>query len=89
MEEIIDHLHQLLLTVNQIIDGIKPIDFQGAINWGDLHCAHAYFGVDENAKPHYLVVIEEAAPGEYDFCRHIAQELAARGWPDIEISTEW
>ena len=89
MEEIIDLLHQLLLTTNDILLRMEPANFPGAINWADLKCINAYLGVDASADPSYLVFIEEVAPNESAVRNHIAQELATCGWPNVEVITEW
>ena len=89
MEDIIDHLHGLLLATNGILMRMEPANFPGAINWADLKCISAHLSVDQNADPTYQVVIDEAAPDEAKFCAHIAQELAARGWPGVQVITEW
>ena len=89
MEDTIDHLHSLLLATNGILMRMEPANFPGAINWGDLKCISAHLGVDRNADPTYQVVIDEAAPDESKFHEHIAQELAAYGWPGVQVITEW
>ena len=89
MEEIIDHLHCLLLATNGILMRMEPANFSGAINWADLKCTDAILGVDQYADPTYQVVIDEAAPDEAKFCEHIAQELATLGWPGVQVITEW
>lgn len=83
-------LADLRTAVDQIVAKIDPQDFPGsAINWGDLGCKAAYIGADEDGHVLHLVVIDEAAPGESEFCRHVAEQLAACGWPDVEVSTKW
>jgi hypothetical protein len=89
MDEIIETLNRLHAAVDNIIEKMNPADWHGAINWGDLGCAEALVGVNEDRQLIYRVVVEEAAPGEDAFCRHIEQELARRGWGNVSVSTEW
>lgn len=86
----VNDLIALRAAANQIVAQIKPKDFPGAaINWGDLGCRAAYLGVDEQGNVHNLVIIDEASPAEYPFCQYVADQLAAQGWPDVEVATEW
>lgn len=89
LDEIQQLLKRLHSAVDDIIAQMQPAEWQGCINWGDLGCKDAVFGVDEDRRYFCRVVVEEAAQGETAFCRHIEQELAKRGWPDVEVATEW
>ena len=89
MDEIVETLRRLHAAVDNIIAKMTYADFPGAINWGDLGCKDALIGVDEDRRLCYRVVVEEAAPGEVAFCRHIERELAVLGWPNVEVTTEW
>ena len=66
--------------------------FIGAINWGDLHCVEALYCVDEHGTETYRVLIEEAAPDNYDFNVFVVEQLSERFNADIrsfESRTEW
>ena len=83
-------LVKLRTATDQIVSQIKPQDFpNAAINWGDLGCHAAYLGVDEQGNVHNLVIIDEASPAEYPICKYLADQLAAQGWPDVEVATQW
>ena len=89
IEKIVERLRRLHAAVDNIIALMKPDDFRGAINWGDLGCRDALIGVNEDGRLCYRVLVEEAAPGESEFCAHIERELAKRDWPNVEVRTEW
>lgn len=56
----------------------------GAINWGDLGCADV--GTKDEG---YYAVIEEADPAAWELCRFVADRLAAAGFDNVDVSTEW
>ena len=86
----LDYLIQLREATDKLVAKIKPEDFpNAAINWGDLGCRSVYIGIDESRTVHHLVIIDEAAPGEQEFCRHVADKLKELGWQDVEVITEW
>lgn len=89
IEKIVERLRRLHAAVDNIIATMTFTDFPGAINWGDLGCRDALIGVDEDGRLCYRVIVEEAAPGETAFCRHIERELAKKDWPNVDVSTEW
>lgn len=57
---------------------------RGAINWGDLGCADV--GTKDEG---YYAVIEEADPAAWELCRFVADRLAAAGFDNVDVSTEW
>jgi hypothetical protein len=83
-------LTALGIDADQIIAQIEPQNFpKAAINWGDLGCRAIYMSVDDEGDTRYLIIVEEAAPGESEFCLYIANKLAELGWPNVEVITEW
>jgi hypothetical protein len=64
----------------------------GAINWADLHCVSVecgeslYYG---EVTAFRRVWIEEANENNQELKEYIAAYLAQRGFPDIEVRTEW
>lgn len=59
-----------------------------AINWGDLGVVEVVW-CRSLTRTWYCVLIEEAAPDNWEFQKFVADELAAGGWPDVEVRTEW
>jgi hypothetical protein len=76
-------------AADNILDGLDPAAFDEPINWGDLGALRAAQCVDERGRRWVRVEIEEAAPGCEKLCATVAAGLAAQGWPDVEIVTEW
>lgn len=61
------------------------IDDGEPINWGDLKCNEVKKFEDGS----YLVVIDEASPGDCTtFCEYIESYMASWGW-QIRVETEW
>lgn len=82
-------LRKLRAAVDEIVLAMKPEDFPGAINWGDLGCHSVALCVDEDGHVELSVVIEEADQSETAFCFYVADQLRARGWGDVLVETEW
>jgi hypothetical protein len=65
----------------------------GAINWADLSCVEAClvrsFSGGKSLEARYQVSIEEVAPDQREFIEAIGSQLRKRGWPDVEVLTEW
>lgn len=76
-------------AADAILDGLDPAAFNEPINWGDLGAVCAMQCVDERGHRWVRVEIEEAAPGCEKLCVAVADGLAAQGWPDVEVMTEW
>ena len=55
-----------------------------AINWGDLHCRDV-----ERADDGWRVWVSEASPEATRFQAYLQRKLAALGWADVEMRTEW
>ena len=66
----------------------KPLP-EGAINWGDLHCVEAFVRIGSVRGMSGEVLIEEAAPDNYDFQVAVNEGLKARGFDNVEVRTEW
>lgn len=79
----------LQATVDRIIATMKYADLPGVINWGDLGYRDALIGVDDDGLLRCQVVVEKAFLGKAAFCRHIERELAEKGYPNVEVCTEW
>lgn len=61
------------------------IDSEEPVNWGDLKCNEVKKFDDGN----YLVVIDEASPGDCQtFCEYIERYMESWGWI-IKVETEW
>ena len=82
-------LRKLHAAVDEIVMAMKPEDFPGAINWGDLGCYSVALCVDEDGRVELSVVIAESDPSETAFRFHVADQLRARGWGDVAVDTEW
>lgn len=89
INDIIEYLSRLRAATDNIIATMRPSAFPGAINWGDLGCKAALLGIDDDGRMCLRVVVEEVSPDEADFCRYIAQQLAAHDWPAVDVMTEW
>jgi len=77
------------VTESIVIDTFGLPTFNEAINWGDLHCTSAERYTEHTGETGYRVYIEEASPECWKFCQYIADQLTARGYPDVEVKTEW
>lgn len=64
-------------------------DIDGAINWGDLHCAEVGCVIREDGQIYYRVVIEEAAAGSSELIAFIQTEFTKHNFERIEVETEW
>ena len=60
-----------------------------AVNWADLRCAIAEHFEDHEGHAGWRVWIEEAAPEADQLKEFVAADLAAHGWPGVEVVTEW
>jgi hypothetical protein len=61
----------------------------GAVNWADLGPVSVEHYADNHDYRGYRVNIEEAAPDAYELQRFVAAYLAKRGFPGVEVRTEW
>jgi hypothetical protein len=61
----------------------------GPINWGDLHpWSVEHYETDEGEEG-YRVWIEEAAESAYELQKFVHSYLKKRGFPRVEVKTEW
>lgn len=61
----------------------------GAVNWTHLRCTEALRSVSDQGEVSYAVLISEASPEAATLQQSVAAELARRGFPDIDVITEW
>ena len=59
------------------------------VNWASLGVSDIEYYKSRAGTEGYRVRIEEAAPGCENLCGFIAKFLAGRGYPDIDVVTEW
>lgn len=74
-------------------------DIDGAINWGDLHCAGAEICLRSDGSEYINILIEEAAPDAYYLRNFIEtymkskmlqdEELSLVNLEELHIETEW
>ena len=74
-------------------------DIDGAINWGDLHCADVEICLRSDGSEYINVLIEEAAPEAYDLRNFIEtymkskmlqdEELSLVNLEELHVETEW
>lgn len=93
-KELQEKLIRLRLKVEEILkDASKRKDeFTGSINWGDLHCVEALYCIDEYGVETYRVLIEEAAPDNYNLNVFVVEQLSERFNANImsfTSRTEW
>lgn len=85
------NLKLLRAATNNAIDAARTAvpAISGAINWGNLRCVSAEHWRNDEGAEGYRVWIEEAAPECSELHRGVAAHLAAAGFNDIEVITEW
>ncbi len=89
-DPIIDRLKRLRADCEAGLDVLKQKqEIGGAINWADLHCHSACSVIDDEAITWYEVIISEAAPDSYELHGWMRTWLTQRGWPVVEVRTEW
>lgn len=59
------------------------------VNWADFQCVCAEYYVEDCSGVSYRVYIEEADSNNTEVISFIADELAMRGYKNIEIKLEW
>lgn len=83
-------LKKLSFEVDVIISELDPQAIAGAINWGDLGCAEAWYAINDQGEEWFRVRIEEADPVNPALINAVGRGLSARGWPDnVEVRCEW
>ena len=91
----LDSIHAglvLLREATNAVIGEHQADSDGtgeAINWADLHCVETCYIFDSFGDSRYCVVIEEASPECPVFHRAVRNGLAAAGFQNIDVRTEW
>jgi len=82
-DKIISHIRTIVDEACFEAKHVEP-RIQGAINWGDLGCAAV--GTKDSG---YYAVVEEADAGNYELQKYILDALAAQGFENVEVTTEW
>jgi len=85
----VEWLKSLCEAVDEVCKQADPKRFDGAINWGDLGCVSAMWVMDDSGIEYASVLIEEASDSNYDFQLYVMENLVLRGFPDVEVRTEW
>ena len=67
----------------------RKMQFDDAVNWGDLGCIAAEYVLDSEGTESFRVVIAEAAPDAGEFRRFIEEALGQSGFPAVDVATEW
>ena len=80
-------------TVEEILEELGSLkqperDRFGAINWGDLGCIEVRWFKSDLGDEGYSVLIEEASPYS-KLGENVKRMLRERGFPDVEVNTEW
>lgn len=83
------HLGRLTQRTDVALCAAKQANTPGAINWGDLRCVEACVSLDSSGDLYYQVSIEEAAPDSTELRQFVADALAAEGWGNVRVVTEW
>lgn len=67
-----------------------PETFEGeAINFINLGCIDVKFCVSMDGSERYIVYVDEASPNAVGLQSFISEELAIRGFKNIQVITEW
>ena len=80
---------QLKKATANAITAAEDAQVEGAINWGSLYCVEAWVMIEAQAGMSGSVLIEEAAPDNYEFQKFIIGYLSERGFRDVGVRTEW
>lgn len=72
------------------VKGLDTPFSSDAVNWGDLGCYNARWFRDSDGIEGAEVEISEASPdGAFFFRQWVQEQLAARGYLDVSVKTEW
>ena len=83
-------LKKLRAVADDAIRGVKRgFNSLTPVNWGDLSCRQAAWVVTDDGSAYAEVLIEEASPDATEFRETIRCELARRGYPGVQVVTEW
>lgn len=86
----VEKLQDLRAATNEVLFEIKKNKFTSPVNWGDLFCSEALWVLNHYGEARAQVIIEEAAPeGNEKLHSIVVVELEKRGWPNVEVFTEW
>ena len=81
-------LARLQRETNEIL-AAAPNTIGGPVNWASLHCYSARAWTDDEGQTGVTVEIEEASPDAIELHGYVSSELEKRGWPHVEVRTEW
>jgi len=83
-------LAKLMAACDEAINAASNAELKGAcVNWGDLSCVDAQYYESVHGDSGHRVLIEEADPNNYPFCKFVGEHLALAGYPHVEVTTEW
>ena len=87
----VDELNKLRSRTDDVIGFVESNSnrLSGAVNWGDLGCRQASWVVTDDGSEYAEVLIEEASPEAVEFRETVRRELARRGYPGVQVVTEW
>ena len=93
-EELARELARLRDDCDEAIDSALSVAAitSGAINWANLHCCSAQKVLEldgDGIGEFYRVEIEEASPDAGELSEYVTKALAAKGWTNVEVATEW
>jgi hypothetical protein len=85
-----NELKKLLAATDEVIGAIESGDLvRGPVNWADLSCCQVSWVVTDDGSEYAEVLIEEASPEAVEFRETVRCELVRRGWPGVQVVTEW
>lgn len=83
-------LRDLLRVTNEALAAARSDGHvAGPVNWATLQCLDARRWTDSAGDIGYQVTITEAAPDAWELRLFVQQHLAAEGYADVEVVTEW
>ena len=83
-------LRELRAVTNDCIGIIKSSEqIMEAINWAHLTCTQSVFYHDDQGSEGFRVLVEEVSPDASKFRAALSALLLIKGWPNVEIVTEW
>ena len=88
--ETINTLKKIMKFIDEIIEPLNPNDWDEAINWSNLSCTEAIYGLRDDGEYIYTVTIERASPGCSKFREYIRNKLE-KEYPDYNfyVQCEW
>ena len=86
-------LSALFGATNEVLAGLRigkrPELMESAVNWSRVSCYAAEFWTSDLGHRGLRVWIQEASPDAIELVRAVAEELTKRGYPRVEVVTEW